>query len=96
MGYGSCHGNMVRVWELVWGVRGPPVGADKDGGRTIWVVWFPSNSLSAAEMPLPFFYKFPFAFEDKFFILSCLWRQKGRTLPSCNKPVLLKVIRGTC
>lgn len=46
--------SLGRVWELVRGVRGPPVGTDKDGGRTIWVVWFPSSSLSAAEMRLPF------------------------------------------
>lgn len=44
-----------------WGVRGPPVGADKDGGGTIWVV-----SLSAAAMQ-HFLYIFPFAFIDKCF-----------------------------
>lgn len=60
--------SLVRAWELVWGVRGPPVGTDKDGGRTIWAVRFHSNSLSAAEMQ-HFAYKCPFAFIDKFFFV---------------------------
>lgn len=38
-----------RVWELDRGVKGPPGGADKDGGGTIRVAWFYSNSLSVAE-----------------------------------------------
>lgn len=36
MGHDCCHGNTLPwVWELVRGVRGPPVGTDKDEGRTI-------------------------------------------------------------
>lgn len=42
--------SLVWVWELVQGVRGPPAGTDKGGGRAIWVVWVASNLLSAAEM----------------------------------------------
>lgn len=41
---------LLRVWRLVRGVKGPPGGSDKDGRGTIWVDWFYSNSLSAAEM----------------------------------------------
>lgn len=58
-----------RVWELVQGVRGVPGGTDKGGGRTIWVVWFHSKSLSAAEM-LHFFYQFPFVLADKLFFIT--------------------------
>lgn len=82
-----------RVWELVRGVRGPPGGTDKDGGRTIWVAWFHSKSLSAAET-LHSFYKFPFAFADKLFVLHYTWRQKGRRKLSLrNTSALSKVIR---
>lgn len=44
-----------RVWELDRGVKGPPGGADKDGGGTIRVAWFDSNSLSVAERLYFFF-----------------------------------------
>lgn len=37
------------MWELVGGVRGPPGGADKDGGRTILLPFFHAKSLSAVE-----------------------------------------------
>lgn len=38
-----------RVWELDRGVKGPPGATDKDGGGTIRVAGFYSNSLSVAE-----------------------------------------------
>lgn len=49
------HGH-PRVWEVVRGAKGAPGGADKDGGGTIWVAWFHSKSLSAAEMLRSFFF----------------------------------------
>lgn len=58
--------SLVRAWEPIRGVRGPPVGTDKDGGGSIRVVWCRASSLSAAEM-LHFFCKFPFVFADKLF-----------------------------
>lgn len=76
-------------------LRGPPVCTDKDGRGTIWVVWFHSNSLSAAEM-LQFFYKSPFALIDKLFVLHYMQRHKGRKLSSCNNTALSKVIGETC
>lgn len=86
--------SLVRAWESVWGVsvRGPPVGADKDGGRAIWVVWFLSKSLSAAEMRPGLLLNFHLHSQ-----ISCLFfaqRQSGRKLSPCNKAASSKVIRG--
>lgn len=68
-----------RVWEVVRGVKGAPGGADKDGGGTIWVAWFHSKSLSAAEtLHFFFFYEFSFAFADNLFGLQHTWRQSSR------------------
>lgn len=60
------------------------VGADKERGRTIWVAWSRSSSLSAAEtlhaffLFFFFFRKFPFALTDKLCIRRHACRQKAK------------------